>query len=164
MNHRITPEYWIRTAVELAKASTCRADVGCVLVHKNIIAGVGYVGSVHGDLHCIPDPEGMNIDDCHVLMKTDRQGSTKKGDTCIRTIHAEMNAVLKCSIRGSEENGWIECYSTYQPCLDCTKVLLQIGVRKIYYLRAYKDSWRDVYLQNLYDDLYRSIEMKAVSI
>mgnify|MGYP001283950827 CR=1 FL=1 len=161
MNHRITPEYWMRVAVEIAKASTCRADVGCVLIHKNVIVGVGYVGSVHSDEHCmLPD----RLADSHILMKTDRQGSTSKGDTCIRTIHAEMNAVLKCTVRGSESDGWIHCYSTYQPCLDCTKVLLQIGVRKIYYVKAYKDVWRDAYLAGLRTNLKQSIEMKAVSV
>lgn len=168
MNHRITDEYWMRMAVEVSKASTCRADVGCVLVHKNVIVGIGYVGSVHGDTHCLPDPKAAILafrqHDAHILMKTDRQGSTKKGDTCIRTIHAEMNAVLKCTVRGSEDAGWIDCYSTYQPCLDCTKVLLQIGVRKIYYVKAYKDVWRDAYLAGLRTNLKQSIEMKAVSV
>lgn len=162
MNHRITPAYWMRMAADVAKAATCRAEVGCVLVHKNVIVGVGYVGSVHGDDHCVAYPEAYKAHDRHILVKTTRQGSTKKGDTCIRTIHAEMNAVLKCTVRGSEANEWINCYSTYQPCLDCTKVLLQIGVRKIFYARPYKDSWRDTYLDGLTELLRRSIEMKVV--
>lgn len=150
MNPRIDQKYWMRIAVEAAKASTCRADVGCVLIHKKTLVGMGYVGSVHGDHHCMSayktttDPLHN-----HILMRTDRQGSTKKGNTCIRTIHAEMNAVLKCTVRGSKEGGWIDAYSTYQPCLDCTKVLLQIGVRTIYYMKPYKDLWRDEYLDQL---------------
>lgn len=150
MNEQITPEYWMRIAVEIAKASTCRAAVGCVLVHKNVCVGIGYVGSVHRDYHCLES--GAMINDKHILMRTTRQGSTKDGDTCIRTIHAEMNAVLKCTARGSRMGGWIHCHSTYQPCLDCTKVLLQIGVRKIYYLKPYKDSWRDEFVKQLYTD------------
>lgn len=164
MNYRITSEYWMRMAIEVAKASTCRADIGCVLIYRNVIVGIGYVGSVHGDTHCIPDPRAEHVENAHILVATDRQGSTKKGNTCIRTIHAEMNAVLKCTVRGSEADGWIHCYSTYQPCLDCTKVMLQIGVRKIFYMKPYKDSWRDVFMMELNNELRQSIEMKVVDV
>lgn len=146
MNSKICQKYWMQIAIDVAKASTCRADVGCVLVHKKTLVGMGYVGSVHGDRHCLVVHQQA---DHHILMKTDRQGSTKKGNTCIRTIHAEMNAVLKCTVRGSKEGGWIDAYSTYQPCLDCTKVLLQIGVRTIYYMKPYKDTWREEFLNGL---------------
>jgi len=141
MNERITPQFWMRIAQQIAEASTCRAKVGCILVHKKSIVGHGYVGSVHGDVHC-------NESD-HILVDAPHRGSTSTGTTCIRTIHAEVNAVLKCTVRGSRDNGWIECYSTYQPCLDCTKILLQIGVRKIYYWKPYKDDWRDDYVWKL---------------
>lgn len=146
MNLKITRQFWMKIAEQIAEASTCRAKVGCILVHQRQIVGHGYVGSVHNDYHC-------NESD-HVLVKTDRKGSTTTGTTCIRTIHAEINAVLKCQVRGSKETGWIECYSTYQPCLDCLKVLLQIGVRKIYYLHDYKDDWREQYLQQLNEDFF----------
>lgn len=161
MNKKIGPQYWMRVAIEIAKASTCRADVGCVLVHKKSIVGMGYVGSVHGDRHCVNE----QTDQFHILMATTRQGSTKQGNTCIRTIHAEMNAVLKCTVRGSKEGGWLEAYSTYQPCLDCTKVLLQIGVRTIYYMKPYKDTWRDEFLKGL-DPLAFNVPslMKLVTI
>lgn len=150
MNPHINPEYWMRMAVDVAKASTCRANVGCVLVHKNTIVGIGYVGSIHGDHHC-NSTEGLlaHKTDHHILMPSKSQGSTKKGNTCIRTVHAEMNAILKCTVRGSYQNGWIQSYSTYQPCLNCTKVLLQIGVRQLYYLKEYKDIWRDKFWDKL---------------
>lgn len=138
MNPKIDQQYWMNIAKQIATASTCRADVGCVLVYKNMIVGHGYVGSVHGDTHC-------NEKD-HVLVKTDVKGSTRTGTTCIRTVHAEVNAVLKCTVRGSESDGWLECYCTYQPCLDCTKILMQIGVRSIYYLHTYQDDWREQFL------------------
>ena len=142
----------MRIAVEVAKASTCRADVGCVLIHKKTLVGMGYVGSVHGDVHCL-EPYDLIFSDPlstihqHILVETETKGSTTKGNTCIRTIHAEMNAVLKCTVRGSGEGGWIDCYSTYQPCLECTKVLLQIGVRYFYYMKPYKDDHRDIFLK-----------------
>jgi len=160
MNTRITPEYWMHIAVDVAKAATCRANVGCVLIHKKIIVGMGYVGSVHGDVHCIETIAQSMAQHQHLLVKTGVRGSTLTGTSCIRTIHAEMNAILKCTMRGSREGGWIECYCTYQPCLECTKVLLQIGVRKMFYLNPYKDEWRDKFMSE--SDITRSMDGTAV--
>jgi dCMP deaminase len=126
----------------VAKASTCRVKIGCIILKKNTIVGVGYVGSVHGDIHC-EDVGCLFVDAPH-------QGSSDSGKSCIRTIHAEMNAILKCQIRGSVDDGWLDCYSIYQPCLICFKLLLQIGVRHIYYEKLYKDEWRDVLMNTMY--------------
>jgi len=142
MNGVLTPSFWMKMATSIAEASTCRAKVGCIIVHKNQIVGHGYVGSVHSDFHC-------NAEDAHILVETDRKGSTTTGTTCIRTVHAEVNAALKCVVRGSKDGGWLECYSTYQPCLDCLKILLQIGVRNFFYMNPYKDEWRDRYVKEL---------------
>lgn len=137
MNNRINPQYWLRIAREVAKASTCKANVGCVLVHKKMIVGIGYVGSIHGDGHC--DADG------HINVPAEYRG--EGGETCIRTIHAEVNAILKCHVRGSAEDGFIECYSTHQPCCECLKLLLQIGVHNMYYIEAYADARRDRYIE-----------------
>ena len=137
MNKRINPQYWLRIAQEVAKASTCKANVGCVLVHKKMIVGIGYVGSIHGDEHC-------DVAD-HINVPAEYRG--ENGETCIRTVHAEVNAILKCMVRGSHDGGFIECYSTHQPCCECLKLLLQIGVRDIYYIMAYADARREEYLK-----------------
>jgi len=84
-----------------------------------MIAG-GYNGSVSGDKHCIDD--GCYMVDGH----------------CLRTIHAEMNAVLQCAKFGIPTDG-AELYVTDFPCLQCTKMLLQAGVKKIHYLRNYNN-------------------------
>lgn len=137
MNKHINHQYWLRIAQAVAKASTCKADVGCVLVHKKMIVGIGYVGSVHGDAHC-DGPNG------HINVPAEYRG--ENGETCIRTIHAEVNAILKCTVRGSKEHGII-CYSTHQPCCECLKLLLQIGVHDILYITGYEDARRDLYIQ-----------------
>jgi len=138
MNSKVNASYFMKIAEVHAEASTCRAKVGCVIVKENTVVGTGYVGSVHGDTHCGNDE--------HILVSA---GHRPNGDTCIRTIHAEMNAVLKCTERGNVRDGWMQAFSTHQPCLDCLKVLLQIGVRKIWYKYAYEDSRRDLYLAKL---------------
>ena len=77
---------------------------------NRIIAG-GYNGSVAGEVHCID--VGCLIEDDH----------------CIRTIHAEMNALLQCAKQGvSSDNATI--YVTHFPCLNCTKSIIQAGIKK----------------------------------
>ncbi|EJE99080.1 ComE operon protein 2 [Liquorilactobacillus mali] len=112
-------QYFMMQAVLLSLRSTCeRLSVGAILVRdKRVIAG-GYNGSVSGDEHCID--HGCYLVDGH----------------CVRTIHAEMNAVLQCAKFGVATEG-AEVYVTDFPCLQCTKMLLQSGIKKIYYLRNY---------------------------
>lgn len=124
-----------------SKASTCRVQIACVIVRNNILLGIGYNGSASGDSHC--------ADIGCLFVENPIAGSGASGKSCIRTIHAEMNAVLKCEARGSERDGWLTAYSSYQPCLNCTKALIQIGVRTIIWRKAYKDEWRDLYVNSL---------------
>lgn len=112
-------QYFMAQALLLSLRSTCtRLEVGATLVKdRRIIAG-GYNGSVSGDTHCIDHG-------CYVV-----EGH------CIRTIHAEMNALLQCAKLGISTDQ-SEIYVTHFPCLHCTKALLQAGVKKIHYLNNY---------------------------
>lgn len=112
-------QYFMAQAVLLSLRSTCtRLEVGATLVKdRRIIAG-GYNGAVSGDNHCIDHG-------CYVV-----------DDHCIRTIHAEMNALLQCAKLGISTDG-AEIYVTHFPCLHCTKAILQAGIKKIYYLHDY---------------------------
>lgn len=120
MDNRIDwDQYFMTQATLLSLRSTCtRLSVGAVIVRdRRVIAG-GYNGSVSGDVHCID--EGCYLVEGH----------------CVRTIHAEMNAVLQCVKFGVATDG-AEVYVTDFPCLQCTKMLLQSGIIKINYLRNY---------------------------
>ena len=112
-------QYFMAQAVLLSLRSTCtRLEVGATLVKdRRIIAG-GYNGAVSGDNHCID--HGCYVVDGH----------------CLRTIHAEMNALLQCAKLGISTDG-AEIYVTHFPCLHCTKAILQAGIKKIYYLHDY---------------------------
>jgi dCMP deaminase len=115
-------QYFMTQAVLLSLRSTCpRATVGAAIVRdRRVIAG-GYNGSVSGDDHCID--VGCYMVDGH----------------CLRTIHAEMNAILQCAKFGvATDNAVI--YVTHFPCLQCTKMLIQAGIKKIYYLHDYHDN------------------------
>ena len=112
-------QYFMAQAVLLSLRSTCtRLEVGATLVNDRRIVAGGYNGAVSGDNHCID--HGCYVVDGH----------------CIRTIHAEMNALLQCAKLGISTDG-AEIYVTHFPCLHCTKAILQAGIKKIYYLHDY---------------------------
>lgn len=145
MNQNLNHLYWMEHCDVASKASTCRVKIACVIVRDNILLGIGYNGSASGDNHC--------SDIGCLFVENNVAGSGVSGKSCIRTIHAEMNAVLKCTARGNEKDGWLTAYSSYQPCLNCTKALVQIGVRKIIWRKPYKDEWRDLYITSLSDKI-----------
>lgn len=129
MSQRIPwDHYFISQSLVLATRSTCtRAMVGAVIVRdKRIIAG-GYNGSVSGETHC--SDEGCYLQDGH----------------CVRTVHAEMNALLQCAKFGAPTDG-AEIYVTHFPCLSCTKSLIQAGVKRINYLNDYRNDSYAIHL------------------
>lgn len=134
-------QYFMAQAVLLSLRSTCtRLEVGATIVRdKRIIAG-GYNGSVSGDVHCID--EGCYVVDGH----------------CVRTIHAEMNAVLQCAKFGVATEG-AEIYVTHFPCLQCTKMILQAGIKKIYYLNDYRNDPYALHLLSLLDIPYEQVTL-----
>lgn len=105
----------------LALRSTCtRLTVGATIVRdKRIIAG-GYNGSIAGGDHCID--KGCYVIDNH----------------CVRTIHAEMNALLQCAKFGVP-TAEAEIYVTHFPCLQCCKAIIQAGIKTVYYAEDYKN-------------------------
>jgi len=114
-------QYFMGQANLLALRSTCkRLAVGALIVRdRRVIAG-GYNGSVQGETHCIDE-------DCLVV-----------NGHCLRTIHAEMNAILQCAKFGVPTDN-AEIYVTHFPCLSCMKQILQAGIKKIYYMKDYKN-------------------------
>lgn len=113
--------YFIDLAETVAERATCdRAHVGCVLVNdEHRIVSTGYNGSVAKNPHC------------------DEIGHTMRDGHCIATIHAEMNAILYCAKEGIKLKG-TTCFITHFPCLNCTKALIQAGIKKIYYKEGYR--------------------------
>ncbi|WP_347319224.1 ComE operon protein 2 [Rossellomorea sp. RS05] len=114
-------QYFMAQSHLLALRSTCtRLAVGATIVRdKRIIAG-GYNGSIAGGDHCID--EGCYVIDNH----------------CVRTIHAEMNALLQCAKFGVG-SGQSDIYVTHFPCLQCCKAIIQAGITTVYYAKDYKN-------------------------
>ncbi|GLB58274.1 ComE operon protein 2 [Cytobacillus sp. NCCP-133] len=114
-------QYFMAQSHLLALRSTCtRLAVGATVVRdKRIIAG-GYNGSIAGGEHCMD--EGCYVIDNH----------------CVRTIHAEMNAILQCAKFGVPTSD-AEIYVTHFPCLQCCKAIIQAGIITVYYAEDYKN-------------------------
>jgi dCMP deaminase len=114
-------QFFMAQCFLISTRSTCtRLAVGATIVRdKRIIAG-GYNGSIAGGDHCID--KGCYVIDNH----------------CVRTIHAEMNAILQCAKFGVPTEG-AEIYVTHFPCLQCTKAIIQAGIKVIYYAEDYKN-------------------------
>lgn len=124
--------YFMEIANIVAKRSTCtRAQVGAVLVSDNRIISCGYNGSTRGAPHCIDD--GCLIYDSH----------------CIRTIHAEMNALLYLEHSYKD----LILYCTHQPCYKCFQALTIANVTRIYYKIPYSDNRREFIMRDYKDDL-----------
>ncbi len=112
--------YFLKIAYAVSERSTCdRAFVGCVLVKDKRILTTGFNGSPAGQEHC------------------DESGHLMVEGHCVRTIHAETNAIIQAALHGVSTRGAI-CYVTHFPCINCTKALINAGVAKIVYSKAYR--------------------------
>lgn len=115
-------QYFMSQSLLISTRSSCsRLAVGAVMVRNQRVISAGYNGSVSGDVHC--SEIGCKVVDGH----------------CIRTVHAEVNAVLQCAKFGVATEG-ADIYVTHFPCLRCSKIIIQAGIKKLYYLHDYNNS------------------------
>lgn len=109
---------YLNLAKEWSKLSHCsRKKVGALIVKNNTIISDGYNGSPTGFDNCCED---------------------ELGETHWFVIHAEANAILKCARNGNSCDG-ASLYLTHSPCKDCSKLILQAGIKKLVYIEEYKD-------------------------
>ncbi|HLR64522.1 MAG TPA: ComE operon protein 2 [Pseudogracilibacillus sp.] len=134
-------QYFIAQANIVALRSTCtRLNVGAVIVRENRIIASGYNGSVSDGVHCIDD--GCYMIDGH----------------CVRTVHAEANAILQCAKFGVATKD-TTIYVTHFPCLQCCKQIIQAGIKEIIYEHDYRN-------HELAEQLFQesNVRMKKVSL
>ena len=105
----------------VATRATCsRKHVGAVIVRDRTILSTGYNGSIRGTPHC--DEDGHMMEDGH----------------CVRTIHAEINAVIQAAKNGTAIAG-ASIYVTASPCWSCFKCVANAGLVRIVYGEFYRD-------------------------
>jgi len=122
VNDRATwDEYFMAIALQVATRATCdRKHVGAVIVRDRTILSTGYNGSIRGLGHC--DEEGHMMDDGH----------------CVRTVHAEANAIVQAARNGVRIEG-ASIYVTASPCWNCFKLIANAGLDRICFGEFYRD-------------------------
>ena len=108
-------------AVQAATRSTCpRKHVGAIIVRDKTVLSTGYNGSMRGGSHCTE--VGCLMDNSH----------------CIRTVHAEANALVQAARHGTRLEG-AQIFVTASPCFNCFKLIVNSGICSIYFGEFYRD-------------------------
>jgi dCMP deaminase len=109
---------YLRMSKEWSNLSwAVRKKVGSLIVKDGVIISDGYNGT----------PTGF-----------ENECEDSNGDTKWYVIHAEANAILKCA-RTTQSCDGATLYITHSPCRDCSKLILQSGIKRVVYLEDYKD-------------------------
>ena len=121
-------EYFIEIANTVAKRATCnRGRSGCVIVRDKQILVSGYVGSPMGMPHC---------DDVGHLFKKVVHEDDKITEHCMRTVHAEQNAICQAAKLGIALNG-ATLYCRMTPCRTCAMLIINCGIKRVVCERKY---------------------------
>ena len=118
---------YLKMAAEWAKLSYCkRKQVGALIVKDRMIISDGYNGTPSGFENRCEDDEG---------------------NTQWFVLHAEANAILKLA-RSTQSAKDATLYLTLSPCKECSKLILQAGIKKLVYVDNYKDNDGIAFLRN----------------
>ncbi len=135
----------MQIAYQVSKLSYAeRRKVGCIIVKDEQIVSFGYNGTPHGFDNTCEETQTRNIDN-----PDHKEILIEKGyeceDTCCskqvtkqEVLHAESNALMKISKSTLTSKGAI-LYTTTSPCFECAKLIIQAGVKKVFYCESYRD-------------------------
>jgi dCMP deaminase len=130
-------EYFMQIASTVASRSTCdRKHVGSVVVRDRSILATGYNGSIRGLEHC--DEAGHMMEEGH----------------CVRTIHAEANAIIQAARNGVRIEG-ATIYVTASPCWGCFRMIANAGLTRIVFGEFYRDPRIFEFAQRLGIELFK---------
>lgn len=121
-------DYFMQIAGTVATRATCdRGRSGCIIVRDKQILVTGYVGAPSGLPHC--DDIG------HELKQVVDQNGTSS-DHCVRTVHAEQNAICQAARLGISINGGT-LYCRMTPCKVCAMLIVNCGIKRVVCERKY---------------------------
>jgi len=130
-------EYFMTITNMVAKRSTClRRHVGAILVKDKRILATGYNGAPAGIRHC---------EETGCIRRDSGVPSGQRHELC-RGLHAEQNAIIQAAFHGVSING-STLYCTNKPCIICSKMLINAGIKEIIYGEGYDDSLADEMLK-----------------
>lgn len=115
-------EYFIGVAHAISARGTCdRGRTGCVIAKDKRIISSGYVGAAAGCAHC---------DEIGHEMRTVVNEDGTQSRHCIRTSHAEMNALAQAARFGISTEG-ATMYGMMVPCYACAKIMINAGIKRV---------------------------------
>lgn len=121
-------EYFIKLMLLVGERGTCdRGQVGTVITKNNRIISTGYVGAPVGCKHC---------DEVGHEMHTVTQPNGQESKHCIRTSHAETNAIINAARAGVSTDG-STLYTKMFPCYVCAKNIINAGIKRVVVLNDY---------------------------
>ena len=121
-------EYFAHLTEEVASRATCdRGRSGCVVVQDKRIVATGYVGAPPGLPHC---------DDVGHLIKRVVEDDGTVRQHCVRTIHAEQNAICQAAKYGLTLKG-ATLYCKMEPCRVCAMLIISVGIVRVVARRRY---------------------------
>ena len=121
-------EYFMEVMESISKRATCgRGRSGCVIAKENQLLVTGYVGSPFGLPHC---------DDVGHLMKKVIHEDDTITEHCVRTVHAEQNAICQAAKRGVALDG-ATLYCRMTPCRVCAMLIINCGIKRVVCERKY---------------------------
>jgi dCMP deaminase len=122
-------EYFMEITRLVAKRSTClRRQVGAVVVKDKNILATGYNGAPSGVAHCL---------DVGCLREKMGIPSGERHELC-RGLHAEQNAIIQAAKHGTNIDD-STLYCTTMPCIICSKMIINAGIRRVVYVEGYAD-------------------------
>lgn len=114
--------YFLEITHTVGKRSNCdRGRTAAIIVKGKQIIATGYVGAPAGLPTC---------DEVGHLIKVVYDESGSKHEHCVRTTHAEANAIAQAARYGISTDG-ATVYCLMEPCLDCTKLLINAGIKRV---------------------------------
>lgn len=131
--------YFLDLCEAVSKRATCdRGKNGCVIVKDRRILSTGYVGSPAGLPHC--DEAG------HDMRKVlDSKGNATQH--CVRTIHAEQNALIQAAKFGTALDG-ATLYCKMTPCRTCAMLIINAGIKRVVCEKRYHDDKESIEMFN----------------
>ncbi len=123
------PDYFMSITHLVAERSTClRRKVGAIAVKDKRILATGYNGAPSKTPHCL---------DIGCLREELGIPSGQRHEIC-RGLHAEQNVIIQAAVHGISLAG-AELYCTHQPCLICSKMIINCGITTLCYASEYPD-------------------------
>jgi len=122
-------EYFKKICKVLSEKSTCnRVKKAAIITKENQIISTGYSGAPRKCKHC---------GDEHIM----------KNNHCVNTVHAEVNAIVNAAKNGINISD-CEMYCSNKPCFRCMQILINSGIRVVYYFDDYEDEFQKNFEEN----------------